>query len=47
MDEFGLRMLANKDIRQFLAHRPPDLVLEDEDNVLVWIIGVPGETPRL
>ena len=38
LDDFGLRMLANKEIQEYLANRTPNLVIKHEHNVFVWIL---------
>jgi hypothetical protein len=38
LDDFGLRMLVNKDIRSYLAKTTPNAVLKHRYNVFVWIL---------
>jgi hypothetical protein len=38
LDDFGLRMLANKDIQKYLLNRTPNAVLKHEYNVFIWLL---------
>jgi hypothetical protein len=41
LDDLGLRMLANREIWDYLTQRKPNAILPREFNVFIWLIGSP------
>jgi hypothetical protein len=37
MDDFSIRMLLDENIKQYLSHRQPDLIIKDDYNIYVWL----------
>ena len=43
LDDFGLRMLVDQEIRQYLASKTPNAILKHEFNVFIWVLDGTGK----